>query len=393
MLFTSHFILPVLVDSDDPTWEKNAMGWNIVPDGLQQMLRWISERYENPLVFITENGSAEAETEDTESVLNDEQRRSFLESHIRACRDAINEHRVNLAGYFAWSFLDNFEWQFGYQRRFGICHVDYETQIRTPRDSAMWYSDHIRLNSRIAWIGNETASQVRDTQHYRSRGRSLATIYKQHPSNRDRPPRLPTNVLIGYGSNCEAVRRAVHDGVNIVIWSFVDVVKNPAVVDTYASSQYRNRKLEYPQIEEAYTLSTTLNLTAIRNLVDELYTSGYENVLHFASVGGWNGAHIDTDISAFEWYQIFNQSVGNVFDGIDWDLEGNDVLDSPYNHFTMKCLDHVGVISQLAKQGTHCIVHACIFSSSRCLQSISCFVIVPPKQTVNISVLLLPNHI
>jgi hypothetical protein len=337
------------------------MGWNIVPNGLLEMLRWIAERYDNPLVYITENGSAEAELEGTESILYDEQRRSFLENHIRACSNAINEHRIKLAGYFAWSFLDNFEWQFGYQRRFGICHVDYETQIRTPRDSAMWYSEQILLSRKITWGDNESDSHIRDTQHDRSRERSLSVGNKRIISNRVRPSQLPINVLIGYGSNCEAVRRAVHYGVNIVIWSFVDIVRDSAHTDAVAAINSRNLKFEYLQ---TYTVSTTLNLTAIRSLIEELYSTGYDKVLHFASVGGWNGAHIDTDITPFEWYQIFNESVGDMFDGIDWDLEGNDIIDSPFNYFSQMCLDHMGVISQLAKQGKHRIEFARILPSS-----------------------------
>jgi Glycosyl hydrolase family 1 len=333
---------------------KNAMGWNVVPDGLREMLRWISERYNNPLIYITENGSAEPEVEDSQSVVHDERRRAFLESHIGACADAINMHRVNLAGYFAWSFLDNFEWQYGYQRRFGICHVNFTTQQRTPRDSALWYRNHIQLHEHNDSIDHGNLLKGRHT-HDRShgKGRLLKMSTNREPSaNRIRPTELPKKVLIGYGSDCNAVRRAVHDGVNIVVWSFIDVVRIDIATDASASNQFRTLVLENEDIQSIYSISTSLNLTDVRSLIVELYTSGYGDVLHFASVGGWNGAHIDTKISPSQWYKVFTEIVGDIFDGIDWDLEGNDILRSPYNFFTLECLNHMGMISQLAKQGT-----------------------------------------
>ena len=114
------------------------MGWPTVPDATRELLLWISKRYNYPLLYITENGTAEDE-EDVKTAQQDEGRRRFFEGHLRACAAAI-EAGVHLAGYFAWSFMDNFEWEYGYQRRFGICFVDFETQQRTPKRSALWYS-------------------------------------------------------------------------------------------------------------------------------------------------------------------------------------------------------------------------------------------------------------
>jgi Glycosyl hydrolase family 1 len=322
------------------------MGWNVVPDGLREMLRWISERYDNPLIYITENGSAELEIEDSQSVVRDETRRSFLERHIGACAEAINQHRVNLAGYFAWSFLDNFEWQYGYQRRFGLCHVNYTTQQRTPRDSALWYRDHIQ---RTEAMGNELKLQRPHKLHRKNRLLKMATKVQMRS-----PKQLPAKVLIGYGSDCDAVRQAVHDGVNIVIWSFVDVVRVDFASYTSTRNHFRNLVLgvlEGEDLQSVYTISTTLNLTAVRSLIFDLHMSGYGDVLHFASVGGWNGAHIDTSIPSSQWYSVFTELVGDIFDGIDWDLEGNDILTSPLNVFTLECLTHMGAISQLVKQG------------------------------------------
>ena len=88
------------------------MGWNVVPDGLREMLLWVTKRYNDPLIIITENGSAVHEP-DLEAALHDEKRREYFEGHLRAVAEAIRSG-VNVAGYFAWSLMDNFEWQFGY---------------------------------------------------------------------------------------------------------------------------------------------------------------------------------------------------------------------------------------------------------------------------------------
>jgi beta-glucosidase len=127
--------------SSDPSWKKNFMGWSIVPDGCRDLLLWISKRYGNPIIVITENGTAEDEP-DSETAFHDEGRRQYLEDYIRACKQAI-EAGVELAGYFAWSLMDNFEWEYGYTRRFGIVRVNFETLERTPKLSAIWYRDTI----------------------------------------------------------------------------------------------------------------------------------------------------------------------------------------------------------------------------------------------------------
>jgi beta-glucosidase len=82
---------------------------------------------------------------DPEGGVDDEERVAFLDAHFRAAHEAM-ERGVNLAGYFVWSFLDNFEWAEGYSKRFGIVHVDYGTQRRIPKMSARWYSDVIDRN-------------------------------------------------------------------------------------------------------------------------------------------------------------------------------------------------------------------------------------------------------
>lgn len=315
------------------------MGWTVVPEGLQNMLLWISNRYGNPLVYVTENGSADSDQSD-ETTLNDEKRLNFFKGHIDACAAAISRG-VNLSGYFAWSLMDNFEWQFGFQRRFGICRVDYETLQRTPRTSALWYRDTIRSHG------------INKTDKWANIRRLPAS--DGYPSSRA----LPEKVIIGYGSDCDAVREAIRDGVNIVMWSFLDVTLDGSVTgsDFYGRSgddvkTYSKRKshINVPRV----VVVSNLNLTAIRCFIEELSDTGFDYVLHFASIGGWNAAHLNEDIPAQAWYQAFNDSVGDVFDGIDWDLEGNDEIHSKQNFFTMACLDKIGDISRLAKACTYC---------------------------------------
>jgi beta-galactosidase len=130
--------------SSDPSWRKNYMGWSTNPDGCRELLLWISNRYKDVTIFMTENGTSEDEP-DLATALRDEGRREYFEGYLRACREAI-DLGVNLAGYFAWSLMDNFEWEYGYTRRFGLCYVDFRTLVRTPKLSAIWYSETIQAN-------------------------------------------------------------------------------------------------------------------------------------------------------------------------------------------------------------------------------------------------------
>lgn len=122
-----------------PDWRLNDMGWAVVPDGLRNMLEWVSQRYDGPLIVVTENG--DAEHRDLVKPLQDVKRQDFLQGHIRAIGQAI-EMGVQVGGYFAWSLMDNFEWQFGYTKKFGIVNVDFADKSlrRTPKDSAYWYN-------------------------------------------------------------------------------------------------------------------------------------------------------------------------------------------------------------------------------------------------------------
>lgn len=130
--------------STDPDWGKTQMSWSIVPEGCRELLKWIDARYERPIIYITENGCAVDEP-DEESALNDTIRRNFFEGYLRECHNAI-EQGVDLRGYFAWSLMDNFEWSWGYERRFGLIRVDYETLERTFKGSARWFQETIATN-------------------------------------------------------------------------------------------------------------------------------------------------------------------------------------------------------------------------------------------------------
>ncbi len=121
------------------------MGWPITPDGFTELLTRLHRDYPNlPPVYITENGCA-FDDPVIDGRCSDQRRIDYLNLHLRALRDAIHEG-VDVRGYYQWSLLDNFEWALGYDKRFGIVHVDFDTLERTPRDSAHWYADVIRRN-------------------------------------------------------------------------------------------------------------------------------------------------------------------------------------------------------------------------------------------------------
>jgi beta-glucosidase len=115
------------------------MGWPVEPEGLTEALVALHNGYPDlPPLYVTENGCVYPDRTD----FTDYERISFLSDHLSAAQDALDAG-VDLRGYFAWSLLDNFEWAHGYKHRFGLVHVDYTTQRRTPRASYRWYRDHI----------------------------------------------------------------------------------------------------------------------------------------------------------------------------------------------------------------------------------------------------------
>ncbi|MFJ7085876.1 GH1 family beta-glucosidase [Streptomyces griseus] len=134
--------LPVVraVDRDLP---RTAMDWEITPTELTDLLVRLERDYALPTV-ITENGAAFDDTVAADGSVPDADRTAYLADHIAAVV-AARDRGADVRGYFAWSLMDNFEWAYGYDKRFGIVRVDYDTQLRTLKDSAKWYRDTIRL--------------------------------------------------------------------------------------------------------------------------------------------------------------------------------------------------------------------------------------------------------
>ena len=129
---------PVMVDGV----ERTAMGWEVHPESLTNIIMRVYRDYAPKEIYITENGSAW-----DDSVINDKvddpRRVSYLERHLDAML-AAKAQGAPVHGYFAWSLMDNFEWAFGYSKRFGIVYVDYETQKRIPKSSALYYRERIK---------------------------------------------------------------------------------------------------------------------------------------------------------------------------------------------------------------------------------------------------------
>ena len=123
---------------DEPGLPRTAMNWIIRPEGLHALLTRLHQDYRLPSVYITENGAA-FEDRRTGATVDDPQRVAYLDSHTQAVLRA-REDGVPIDGYFAWSLLDNYEWAYGYTKRFGIVYVDYETQERVIKQSGQWYS-------------------------------------------------------------------------------------------------------------------------------------------------------------------------------------------------------------------------------------------------------------
>ena len=113
------------------------MGWEIYPQGLTELLTSLNKLYTLPKVYITENGAAMADTRQGNQVL-DYDRVSYYHTHLNAVDDAIKQG-VDVQGYFAWSLMDNFEWAYGYEKRFGLVYIDYTTQQRILKESAKQY--------------------------------------------------------------------------------------------------------------------------------------------------------------------------------------------------------------------------------------------------------------
>ncbi|QWF14910.1 GH1 family beta-glucosidase [Lysobacter capsici] len=137
-----------------PSGTYTETGWEVFPQGLTDTLTWVKDRYGDIPMYITENGAAffdppVAEPDASgERRVRDPLRMDYLQKHIGAIHDAI-QAGCDIRGYMVWSLLDNLEWSLGYSKRFGVVHVNYATQDRTPKDSARWYSKVIASNGKF----------------------------------------------------------------------------------------------------------------------------------------------------------------------------------------------------------------------------------------------------
>ncbi|POH59884.1 GH1 family beta-glucosidase [Arthrobacter glacialis] len=126
-------------------YPRTDFDWPIVPEAFTELLLGFKERYGEklPPIYITENGAAVNDGPDGEGRVRDARRIEYTNGHLHALKTAMDAG-VDVRGYFHWSLLDNFEWTVGFSQRFGLVHVDYETQKRTPKDSYHWYQQLIR---------------------------------------------------------------------------------------------------------------------------------------------------------------------------------------------------------------------------------------------------------
>ncbi len=136
---------PVRVTSA-PAADLTLMGWEIHPPGLRAMLRRLASEYAPRRMYVTENGAAFGDPAAVGGRVADGRRVEYLRAHLLEARQAIADG-VPLAGYFAWSLLDNFEWAHGYTKPFGLFAVDFATQRRIPKDSAFWYREVLQANA------------------------------------------------------------------------------------------------------------------------------------------------------------------------------------------------------------------------------------------------------
>jgi len=126
--------------------KRTEMGWEISPESLYDLLKRLDREYTKLPMYITENGAAFKDEVTEDGRVHDDERIEYIKEHLKAAAKFIGEGG-NLKGYFVWSLMDNFEWAHGYSKRFGIVYVDYETQKRILKDSALWYKEVIQKNS------------------------------------------------------------------------------------------------------------------------------------------------------------------------------------------------------------------------------------------------------
>jgi len=143
--YTRHVIRAGALVSPVPGSEYTEMGWEVHAPALRRLLVRLHRDYPVPPLYITENGAAFKDEVSPDGHVHDPRRVNYLREHLTQVRLAIDDG-VNLRGYFVWSLLDNFEWAFGYSKRFGLVYVDYATQQRIVKDSGEWYAQVIARN-------------------------------------------------------------------------------------------------------------------------------------------------------------------------------------------------------------------------------------------------------
>jgi beta-glucosidase len=122
--------------------DRTDMGWEVVPEGLRDLLVRLDHDYSPKAIYVTENGAAYADVRGHDGGVSDPERQSYLDRYLAGAASAVAQG-VPLRGYFAWSLLDNFEWAWGYWKRFGLVYIDYPTLERVPKGSFYWYRDFI----------------------------------------------------------------------------------------------------------------------------------------------------------------------------------------------------------------------------------------------------------
>ncbi|MEU6818911.1 GH1 family beta-glucosidase [Streptomyces sp. NPDC046860] len=127
---------------------RTGMDWEIDAGGLERLLLRLTEEYGARKIYVTENGSSFPDLVGPDGTVDDPERRDYLETHLAACASAVRKG-APLAGYFAWSLMDNFEWAYGYDKRFGLFHVDYATQARTMKASGHRYAEIIETHRKL----------------------------------------------------------------------------------------------------------------------------------------------------------------------------------------------------------------------------------------------------
>ncbi|MFJ4552410.1 GH1 family beta-glucosidase [Streptomyces sp. NPDC088817] len=131
-----------------PDVPRTGMDWEIDASGIETLLLRLTHEYGARKLYVTENGSAFPDTVGPDGTVDDPERRDYLVGHLAACASAARKG-APLAGYFAWSLLDNFEWAYGYAKRFGLVHVDYATQARTIKTSGRGYAEIVRAHGEL----------------------------------------------------------------------------------------------------------------------------------------------------------------------------------------------------------------------------------------------------